>query len=244
MWCIDHFETRRVELDFSSSSQASREVTQITVGSVIFANAVELTSWGEARLQVLVCESCGIEQCEPGGWLCPRSAGDFILFVPAFSEIREGEDEQSEYAPPAYVGRVGIPVFARPAYALLRERCSELPPPEKLPAVSGIDLLHALQWEAPMRLLGRFPSVPKVRRDLVLAASDGEVDAVLASVSLSFKELSESAAVVLKPMGASDKAITLYLDGPATSEWAPIVVTSSGEWLVTPLPGIVAMPGL
>lgn len=212
----------------------------MVVGPVIFANAVELTSWGESRLQVLVCESCGIEHCEPGGWLCPRSAGDFVLFVPAFSEIREGENEQTEYAPPPYVGTQGIPVFARPTYALLRERCSELPPPEKLPALSGIELVHALQWEAPMRLLGRFPSVPEVRRDLVLATSEGEVDAVLAGVALSFKELSESAAVVLKPVGARDQAITLYLDGPATPEWTPVVVTGSDRWLVAPMPGVFA----
>lgn len=241
MWRIDSFETRQVRLNFSSSGQPSRDVTQLVVGEIVFANAVELTDWRETdRLQLLVCESCGIEHCEPGGWLCPRSAGEYVVFIPAFPEMLGGESDRAEYAPPPYVSTKGIPVFDRGAYVALRERCSGLPAQERLPTLNGSDLVRALQWEAPMRALGRFPSSPEIRRDLVLAASDDDAATVVSELSRLLHEVGEMETVVLRPALANEKDVTLYLDGPSSPEWAPIVAAGREQNLLSPMPRTVA----
>lgn len=241
MWRIDSFESRRVRLDFSSSGQASPDVTQLVADDVVFANAVELTDWSEmARLQVLICESCGFEHCEPGGWLCPRSAGGYVVFVPAFAAMLEGESESTEYGPPPYVTTKGIPLCDPAAYATLRERCAGLPAQEQLPRLNGIDLLRSLQWEAPMRVLGRFPVIPEVRRGLVLASSDGDAGVLVSRLSRLLNEVGEMNSVALRPALANERPVTLYLDGLAAPEWAPIVAGGVEDYLLSPMPRVVA----
>jgi hypothetical protein len=107
MWSVRQLTSRRTTLDFSSSGQPSREVTQIFADGLLFANAAELSSWNEKRIQLIVCEACGIERCQPGGWLEPRLAGSDVIFAPAFSDMLAGESERTEYAPPPYVADSG-----------------------------------------------------------------------------------------------------------------------------------------
>jgi hypothetical protein len=246
MWRIDAFESRRVRADFSSSGQASPEVTQLIVDGVVFANALELTDWSaHHRFQVIVCESCGIQQCAPGGWLCPRSAGEYVVFVPAFGAMLEGEREGKDYAPPPYVATKGIPMCSAAAYGSLRDACVGLLGQEQLPRLNGRDLLRALQWEAPMRMLGRFPDVPQVRRDLVLASSDGDAADLVARLVRLLHEVGEMRSATLRPALGNERAVTLYIDGPGTPEWAPIVADSNGRYLLSPVRGLVteAEPG-
>ena len=90
MWAVRDLGTRSATLDFSSSGQASRAVTQAVIDEIVFANAVELCSWDDTRVQVHVCEDCGIEHCASGGWLVSRNVGVGVAFVPAFDEMLSG----------------------------------------------------------------------------------------------------------------------------------------------------------
>jgi hypothetical protein len=239
VWRIKDFESRQVRLDFRSSGQGVLDVTQLVVGGVLFVNAVQLTNWSNTtRLQMIVCESCGIEQCEPGGWLCPRSAGDYAVFVPAFSAMLEGHNGLTEYAPPAYVSSHGTPVLDRTAYSDFRERTG-LPALDQLPRLSSVELLYVLQWEAPGRALGRFPSIPEVRSDLVLSTSAGDATKVVARLSRLLHEVREMGSVVLRPKLVNEVGVGMHLDGVGSQEWGFAVARGHDEWSLSPLPGVV-----
>jgi hypothetical protein len=45
MWDLPALERHTVELDFSSAGLDRRHVTKLVAGSVVFANAIELTEW-------------------------------------------------------------------------------------------------------------------------------------------------------------------------------------------------------
>lgn len=100
-------------------------MTQAVVDGAVFANAAELSSWADTRVQVYICEACGIEHCASGGWLMARNVGVGVAFVPAFGEMLGGDWEQVEYAPPYFAQ--GMPVFTPSDYAKLRRWCLGLP---------------------------------------------------------------------------------------------------------------------
>jgi hypothetical protein len=60
VWELPPFECLAAELDFSSAGLGRRRVTRLVAGSIVFANAVELTEWDGRNVQVVVCEQCGI----------------------------------------------------------------------------------------------------------------------------------------------------------------------------------------
>ena len=189
-------------LDFSSSGQANREVTQILVDGVLFANAIELSSWNQRRIQLIVCEDCGIEHCAQGGWLTPHVVGTDVIFTPAFSDMLAGATDQAEYAPPGYVKESGIPLFTQETYAILRRYADELPSPGELPELGGADLVRCVQWEAPMRILGCFPEEVALRRNLLVAVSEGDVAQHADNLSTAIKQLVVSKGAVPAAVGS------------------------------------------
>ena len=127
-------------------------MTQIVIDGAVFANAAELSSWDATRVQVQICEDCGIEHWASGGWLVARNVGVGVAFIPAFGEMHTGDWERVEYAPPYFAQ--GMPVFTPTDYAKLRRWCL------------------GLQWEAPAPVLGMFPADIQLNQDLLLAVLD------------------------------------------------------------------------
>jgi hypothetical protein len=76
MWIPQVIRSGPAKLNFSSTGQNDQPVTQIYADDVMIANAVQLTDWDTERIQVLVCEACGIVHCEPGNWVTVRGAGN------------------------------------------------------------------------------------------------------------------------------------------------------------------------
>ena len=112
MWLVERIFKKAATLDFSSSGQASPRVTQVFFDDHLFANAVEFTSWEAPSFQVSICEACGTEHCQSGGWLQPRTLGAYHAFVPRFGDVRSTDPwDAAEYAPPYVVQRFGIPVL-------------------------------------------------------------------------------------------------------------------------------------
>lgn len=109
MWVVRDITTQTVTLDLSSSGQADRAVTQIATDGALFANAAELSVWGNTRVQVHICEHCGVEHRASGGWMVARNVGAGVAFVPAFDEMATGDWERVEYAPAHFAQ--GAPVF-------------------------------------------------------------------------------------------------------------------------------------
>jgi hypothetical protein len=241
MRVVPELSSRRLRLDFSSSGQASRDVTQVVIHGAVFANAVELTQWDDDPIQVIVCESCGIEGCEPGGWLAARTMGTCAVFVPAFDRMLEDEQGRSEYAPPKYVSTDGVPAFMPNVFAKLSALCWGLPALEQLRPLTGRDLVRALQWDAPLRCLGRFPEAPQLVRDAMLAASDGDPKDVSGELASLLASLMKVDAVELRPCEPDERVVSLFLDGPGCPEWPVLARSLGGQVLLMPMPGYVAV---
>jgi hypothetical protein len=220
MWSVEDIALVPVELDFSSSGQGVRAATAITAGGVRLTNAIELVDVEPAATQVEVCECCGFSRCSPGGWVTFRRIGHSVIWLPAWDEMEKGAWEGSEYRPPSFLATKGAPIFGRATWERLRALHGGLPTCEEVPGINSREAASLCQWSAPGRVLGEYPSEPRVRRDLVIAVTEGDLSAEIAAVNQSLQDHY----VALDPIdvgakGAAVRPIEFWLDLPGTPGW-------------------------
>jgi hypothetical protein len=222
MWSIEAIDikARAVELDFSSSGQGRRAGTAVSAAGIRLFNAIELVDVGFSATQVEVCEYCGVPQCAPGGWVAFRRIGERVVWVPAWVEMENGKGEMSEYSPPSFLQSRGAPVSSAPAWDRLRALQSGLPDAHALPQINSREAALLCQWSAPGRVLGTFPDVPRTRRDLLIAVSDGDLGTEAECVDQCLRDHYEGKqAMELVPQHISVTPIEFWLDLPGTPSW-------------------------
>jgi hypothetical protein len=220
MWHVESIEHVPRVLDFSSSGQGLREVTTLIADGICIANAVSLLDFAniDERLQVHICENCGVTGCEPGGWITLRRLGSAILWVPCFEAMAADVAAAREYAPPTY--ERGLPIFGAVTYEALRRHIPEFPPIELVAPLRSRDAIRLLQWHAPGRVLGRFPDPPRLRREAVLASDLGELDRAVDALEATVAGAWENDRPLREVENGNAKCF--YLDLPGTPAWAPI----------------------
>lgn len=218
MWRVREVVTRKVRLDFSSSGQRERDVTQIIADGTVLANAIELTDWKGPSVQLIVCEECGTEHCEPGGWVAPRWTGSHVILLPDFARMADDDWALREYRPPDYVSSRGIPILEESlATAIPAFRWSH-----ELALLTGQELVRAMQWAAPMNILGRFPEPPRVRRGDVIATSESDLGSAIDALEADIERLvQDDAPLVLGVCSPEARPITFYVDALGGREWTP-----------------------
>ncbi len=216
--------TRAATLDFTSSEQGRPRVTQLVVDDVLFANALNLTSWDAEAFQPLVCEACGIEGCEPGNWLVARRAGEFAVLLPDFSAMLDDENEATEHAPPAYIRTRGALVLGRDEYHRFRSLVSGAREFERLPGLRGNEARRLLQFEAVHNMLGRFPGDVSVRDDHAVACSDGDLTERMRELVELLHALGEHHPVRLRRISNEAVPVVFFLDDAKATEWAPLSI--------------------
>jgi len=235
MWALPPLEQRVIELDFSSAGLAPRYVTRLLAGSVVFANAVELTDWQGGDVQLIVCEKCGIEHCQYGGWMGPRRAGDYVVFAPDSRLFGGSNEDRAEFRPPEYVRSHGWPFAEIAAYEALRGSVPELPAQGKLFALTRREVVAICQWEAPAAVLGLPFERPALRRDLLLAV-DGDASQLIEVLAGCLAAWVDSEAPVTLERDAS--APEFFVDVPGTPTWRALA--NVGDWTFRLEPGLVA----
>jgi hypothetical protein len=235
MWELPALDRHASELDFSSAGLGRRLVTRLLAGSVVFANAIELTDWDENDIQAIVCEDCGTVHCQPGGWLGLRRAGEYVVFGPDSRLLESIEEGRNEYRPPEYVRNLGWPFMTRAGYEELRDLMRGLPASDQLRALTRRDVVAIGQWEAPARVLGRPFERPALRRDLLLAP-DGDVEQLSAALAECLASWAASEAPVV--LERDTTAQEIFIDVPGTPAWRPLATV--GGWSLRLEPGLVA----
>jgi hypothetical protein len=227
MWAAKSITLKPVELDFTSSGQGIRKDRALVADDEVIANAVDLVDFSENPLQAVVCTSCGFSGCEPGGWVALRRIGDAVVWLPDFETMAEGESAMTEHAPPRFIGTRGALILRGLPLEWVRTKLSEFPDPRFLPALSGVEAARLLQWEAPGRLLGQFPGVPRVDRSRVIAADSGDTSLRAAEVDRLLSLYTSSREAVVSTVGA--EPVTFFVDLSGIQEWRPVAETRKGQ---------------
>ena len=170
--------------------------------------------------QVEVCGHCGFPHCSPGGWVAFRRIGDGVVWIPAWDRMETGAREQAEYKPPSFLGNKGAPVFGSSIWERLRAFHDSLPACEDLPWLHSRETARLCQWSAPGRLLGEYHAEPRLRRDLLIAVTDGDVAAEASDVDMCLQaHFGAVQQMALVPGDAEVKPIEFWLDLPGTPGW-------------------------
>jgi len=219
MWRVERLERVAQTMDFSSSGQGQLSVENIVADGSVLINAVSLVDGSDPNLvQVHVCEHCGFTHCEPGGWVAFRRLGDLVLWVPCFDEMAADDFDTREYGPPK--SWPGWPVFDAERYSNLSTLAPNLPQAELIPQLRSRTAIRLLQFDAPGRILGRFPDPPRLRRDLVVSSNCGDVAAHVASLEAVVADAWTNDSPVR--LAGSSEAVVMYLDLPGTPAWEPL----------------------
>jgi hypothetical protein len=170
-------------------------------------------------LWTIVCGQCGISGCEVGSYVSIRRLDGGILFVPAFQATAEGGSDLIEYGPPYFISKRGCALLRGGALAALASRVPFFADPQRWPALTMRESVLLLQWNASSRVLGELPDKPRLREELVAAASHGTgrdaYDALRAAIEASAGDNRPATLV-------SGEPVFFYLDQAGLPDWTPL----------------------
>ena len=148
MWRVENPELRPATLDFRSSGQGWRHVTQLFAGELQLINAIELVEWDEDECQFLVCEECGITHCKPGDWVRVRRTDSRVVILPSFEYVSSKlEENRIEYCPPGYLTERGVAYCDRSTYETLESQHSSFPSFEQIPQLNAREAELLSMWD-------------------------------------------------------------------------------------------------
>ncbi len=219
-------------MDFTSSGQSYFQTTRLVSDGVELMNALELIDWDDDKVQISICGHCGTVGCQSSGWIVFRSAGDFVLLMPAFEEMREDNWSRTEYSPPYFVQDKGTAYFDQQTYESLREQNSSFPPLEKIRPLQMREAMWLVQTSAPLQILGEPATLDIDQRkfDYVIAAMEGEPKEHLQQAENLLRENFENQSVArLRPLLPDEKSVWLFLDEAEFIDWQAMVL-SDGKY--------------
>jgi hypothetical protein len=198
---------------------------------VCIANALNLSNFGDERTQVLLCETCGHVGCGSVGWVHLRKVGQDVVWIPPRKLFLQDQNfDWQEFPPPYFASDVfGIPVFREALYDELRVPLPWLPDRTLIQPIRACEALALLQGEAPFELLGHASGALQLRRDRVLAVSEGDRDEEMDAVD-AFSRDHARCETPLRPVNvdASYKPIEFHLDAPGFPAWSGFCRFSTG----------------
>jgi hypothetical protein len=237
MWAVQNIEFHPVEMDFRSSGLGRYSSTAAFADGVELANALSLLDFTRGPVQLSVCGQCGVAGCKPGDWVSIRRLGDGIVLIPSFADLEESQ--AGEYRPPTFISEKGVALVRGPALQALGERVPVFQDLDRWPWLTAREFARVMQWEAPARILGEFPSPPKLQSKLVVAVDPGEQEEMMSALDALLVRAFACNEPVTLGVG---EPIAFYLDLPGIAEWVPLALDGE-NWLLANGPDfIVSFP--
>lgn len=234
MWEIKNPSIQKAKVDFTSSGQGFREVSQLVFDEVVIMNALELMDFDEDRIQVLICDHCGTVNCQSGGWINLRLSGDFVLMIPAFDEMQD-EWSKTEYGPPRYFGKEGTPYFNLETYKNLQNQNNYFPKIENIKPLQAREAMRLAQLYMPMNLFGNPPevrlNVEKARN--IVASSEGEPKECLKEIEdILLQNYEKKSFANLRRVTPDEEIVYLFTDEVEFIDWQILVKDNSEKKLL------------
>jgi hypothetical protein len=90
-----------------------------------------------------------------------------------------------------------------------------------LPCLNSRETARLFQWSAPGRVLGEYPDEPRLRRELLMAVTEGDLAAETNDVDICLQEHFEvRQQMTFLPSDAEVKPIEFWLDLPGAPGWS------------------------
>jgi len=221
--------------------------TRLTYDRWELTNGLESVQWlnePERSIQVRLCEACGIDHCEPGGWVSAVRLGDLLLWAP----VQADDELDPEYRPPPVVESAGAVAIPRREWDRLRATGLPLPSFERFPPAIWEDAAQAWLYEVPPQARpARFGGL----RDVVESACAAEGPLGLDEARARCQELVEHChraweedvdATIVAAEREDIEGVTLYLDSPQQPAWAAFALVG-GQASISFGPRWVQCPG-
>lgn len=161
MWTSTNFKTYEKQFDFTSSEQGKPTYTALKIDNTDFINIIEGLD-GEIEedqiFQIILCSSCGIYHCEPGNWVALRQLDDFVFFIPAFEELN-GEQNQTEYAPPYWLRQKGSFWLTKTDFEKFKKLVPELDKIKSINRITKSELLALYKSGHHIKCLASFQTL-------------------------------------------------------------------------------------
>jgi hypothetical protein len=224
MWLPKTIHTRKTLLNLRSSGQNSIEVTELFADETRISNGVELNNWGDDPVQLIVCDGCGTIQCNSGNWAMLRKAGKFVLFIPSFEDMLQGDWEFDEFAPPYFMKKLGAVILTEEQYKELRRLVPQIPQINLIKPLTLQEIAWLIQWEAPDKILGEFPDIFQFKKETLLATNQESDEVAAVKLVEMLKDAASSKETVeLIPIFDQSAFVSFFLDGFTYTEWCPML---------------------
>lgn len=234
MWEIKNPTIKKAKLNFTSSGQGFCEVSQLVSDGIVIMNALELMEFDEDRIQVLICDHCGIVHCKSGDWINLRLAGDFVLMIPAFDEMQD-DWSKTEYNPPRYFKKKGTPYFSLETYKSLQNQGFGFPKIESIKVLQMREAIRLAQLYMPMKIFGEPPEINlnHKKSEKIVASSKGEIKEWIKTIeSYLLQNYENKSFVNLRYPKSEEEIIYLFIDIFEFTDWKVLIENDSGNKLL------------
>ncbi len=214
---------------------------QVFQGEECLINAVSLCDFSTDPCQLEICK-CGQIGCKSGSWVSFRRINGFVLLIPAFRHLVDGDElERMDFQPPrSFISPDMSAAISVSDYSELVHQVPDLPSLDTILAPLRSEALRIAQLQAPLEVLGRFPETVKLKKKLLLAVSEGELSDEIRKLNEQLASAIEHDAYVT-PAGSSDgmRTIEFHLDGPGFPSWSAFHRSDRGLALDLPPTGVM-----
>jgi hypothetical protein len=214
---------------------------QVFEGEDCLINAVSLCDFSADPCQLEIC-SCGQIGCSSGSWVSFRRVNDFVVLIPAFRYLIEGDEyERMDFQPPrSFVSPDMSAAISVSDYSELVRQVEDLPALNSIAPLFRSEVLRIAQLQAPLQVLGRFPENVELKTDLLIAVAVGELADEVRELNKQLKNAIRD----VRPVGSvgSDdvlRPLVFYLDGPGFPEWNVFQKSDQGLFVDLPTVGPV-----
>jgi len=234
VWQIDKIETRPrvLEVYGCADDVVPYRTFSLHAQGIELSNAISIFSTESTKVRVVLCH-CGCFECGTGDWVCLRSLGDHVIWIPDFESLEFDQDSLSgvpDDTPPDYLRERGMPFITADAWNLLR-RCEErILPVQQLPPLSWSEAIRIVQAEDPEHVLGESGRKPELAVDKLIAVTDGDLKSEIQALS-EFIDSASASSMPVAPSELARRPVEFHLDGPGFPSWSPFSRTSAG-WAV------------